>query len=320
MPFHEMEPTPIASEEIMVVQRSPSIRKELLASSEDYMFLLKKKKQGDSPREVTTYEEMNVLEPISDDELEVSDDPSLHEGLLSVSPEDFSTLLKAVVEQEPLKELPSISMDDMFGDLHLGFFDIENANPDFVESQELKKRKQSLLELTEKNGNKRQKKETKKSTKAHAIHKYQQDQWMDRYEKLVQFYAENGHCNVPYGYKDDPILAQWVKRQRHQYKRMFQGEQANFTKARVEILDSLGFVWDYHNIAWEQSYEQLKNFLRVYGHTRVPLKFKKGQLTNWLKKQRIQHKNLLQNKRSAMTSERLERLKELGVVFAPNLS
>ena len=60
-------------------------------------------------------------------------------------------------------------------------------------------------------------------------------------------------------------------------------EQANLTKERIEILDSLGFVWEYHNILWEQSYGQLKHFQRVYGHTRLPLKFKKGQLVNQLK-------------------------------------
>ena len=41
------------------------------------------------------------------------------------------------------------------------------------------------------------------------IHPYQHERWMERYQDLVEYHRANGHCNVPYVYKQNPCLGQW---------------------------------------------------------------------------------------------------------------
>jgi hypothetical protein len=63
------------------------------------------------------------------------------------------------------------------------------------------------------------------------------DAWMVRYNELVEFKREFGHCSVPQVYKSNPQLGQWVKRQRARFK------NKSLPKDRVAILNNLGFVW-----------------------------------------------------------------------------
>jgi hypothetical protein len=42
--------------------------------------------------------------------------------------------------------------------------------------------------------------------------KYQNCQWNERYQELLQFHRQNGHLYVPHSYPPNQKLAQWVKR------------------------------------------------------------------------------------------------------------
>ena len=42
---------------------------------------------------------------------------------------------------------------------------------------------------------------------------YQSDQWLERFQDLVEFKAKHGHCLVPHNYPPNQQLAQWTKRQ-----------------------------------------------------------------------------------------------------------
>ena len=48
---------------------------------------------------------------------------------------------------------------------------------------------------------------------ASRFRQYQSDQWMDRFEDLLEFKRENGHCLVPHNFPPNQQLAQWTKRQ-----------------------------------------------------------------------------------------------------------
>ena len=48
---------------------------------------------------------------------------------------------------------------------------------------------------------------------ASRFRQYQSDQWMDRFEDLIEFKRENGHCLVPHNFPPNQQLAQWTKRQ-----------------------------------------------------------------------------------------------------------
>lgn len=148
------------------------------------------------------------------------------------------------------------------------------------------------------------------------IHPYQQERWMERYQELVVYHQRNGHCNVPYIYKENPCLGQWVKRQRHQYKLQKQGMHSNLNASRIQSLDALGFIWDSHGAAWEEKYQELKEFSKRHGNTNVPCRYLgSSKLSTWIKRQRRQYRLFLANRTSTMDQERIRKLEDLGFIW-----
>mmetsp|Transcript_10529 Transcript_10529/g.29970 ORF Transcript_10529/g.29970 Transcript_10529/m.29970 type:complete len:329 (+) Transcript_10529:366-1352(+) len=148
------------------------------------------------------------------------------------------------------------------------------------------------------------------------IHPYQQERWMDRYQDLIAFCQRHGHCNVPYVCEDNPCLGQWVKRQRHQYKLLCQGLHANLDESRMQALNMLGFIWDSHGAAWEEKYQELKQFYQLHMHTNVPCIYRGGsQLSTWIKRQRRQYRLYIAGKTSTMDPVRVSRLEDIGFVW-----
>ena len=47
---------------------------------------------------------------------------------------------------------------------------------------------------------------------------FKPEQWEERYQELMEFRNQFGHCLVPHNWEPNRALAQWVKRQRYQYK------------------------------------------------------------------------------------------------------
>lgn len=144
--------------------------------------------------------------------------------------------------------------------------------------------------------------------------------WYDRFQDLVTFKQEFGHCCVPSHWPKNPPLAQWVKRQRHQYKRSKDNLHSTITPARIEALDKMGFVWDPHAAFWEERLDELHRFRDKYGHCNVPTKFPDNpQLAIWAKCQRRQFKLFVSDgpKKSNMTVDRIAKLSRVGFVFNP---
>jgi hypothetical protein len=121
---------------------------------------------------------------------------------------------------------------------------------------------------------------------------YTQLLWNKKYQQLVEFKRNNGHCIVPTEYEEDASLGMWVGTQRQYH--------AN-NKLRVdrkELLDEIGFVWKAREVAangkktWHQQYEQLIEFKRNNGHCVVPSKYQEDRsLGHWVNKQRQCHSN-----------------------------
>lgn len=148
---------------------------------------------------------------------------------------------------------------------------------------------------------------------------HQMGRWHQRFLELVAFKAQHGHSCVPSHWPQNPALAQWVKRQRSQYKLKEEGKHSNMTDAREKALNELGFVWDSHSIIWEERWQELKDFVEQYGHPNVPTRYDSNkQLALWCKCQRRQYKLFgAGDKRSNMTPERIAKLESLGFVFVP---
>jgi hypothetical protein len=145
----------------------------------------------------------------------------------------------------------------------------------------------------------------------------QAEQWNERFADLEDFRNQNGQCLVPHNFPENPPLAQWVKRQRYQYKLKEERRHSTLTEERRAKLEAMGFIWDSHKAVWEEKYKALWSFRAKHGHANVPSKYNDKQLAIWVKYQRRQHKLFLKGERSAMNMERVHKLKSVDFVWNP---
>jgi len=143
---------------------------------------------------------------------------------------------------------------------------------------------------------------------------YHEDKWMENFHQLLKFKEEHGNCLVPHTYLPNPLLARWVKRQRRQYKLCLERcPQSTMTPERIEILNKEGFVWDSHEITWMRKFYDLIDYRKIHGHCRVPSCSKDHpQLATWVKCQRRQYRLKREGKSSAMTTQRIKLLDDVG--------
>jgi hypothetical protein len=149
------------------------------------------------------------------------------------------------------------------------------------------------------------------------IHPYQNERWMERYYDLVEYFQIQGHLNMPF--KQSPPLFQWVKRQRHQYKLKKQGQHSNLTADRIELLENIGFVWDSHGVAWDEKFQELKEFKNIHCHCFVPCNYKgNSKVSTWIKRQRRQYRRYIAKQSSTMDEDRINKLEGLGFAWDYN--
>lgn len=138
---------------------------------------------------------------------------------------------------------------------------------------------------------------------------YQAENWTEKFEELIEFRAQHGHCNVPNAFPENMALAQWVKRQRYQYKLKLEKKRSTMSDERVQALEEVGFVWDSHRAIWDERFQELVDYKAVNGHCNVPSRYTANrQLAIWVKRQRRQYKFYTEKRSSSMTLERIHRL------------
>lgn len=76
--------------------------------------------------------------------------------------------------------------------------------------------------------------------------RFKEGQWLESLAKVVAYKEENGSCRVRYGWKSDPALVRWIKRQRHEYRLKQLGKPNCMTDERMYRLESIGFEWKNH--------------------------------------------------------------------------
>ena len=105
--------------------------------------------------------------------------------------------------------------------------------------------------------------------------------WENRYQELIKFKKEHGHCNVPFGYKEIPKLGTFVGAMRNQKK------AGTLSDERIRLMENIGFQWEVRESTWEERYVQLLYFNDEYGHCNVPYNYADNpQLANWVSQQR----------------------------------
>ena len=171
---------------------------------------------------------------------------------------------------------------------------------------------------------------------------FKQEQWNERYQELVKYKEDHGHVLVPHGWSVNRPLAQWVKRQRYQYKLRLAGRHTTLTDERYQMLVDLGFVWNAHDAMWEEKYTELVEYEKAHGNCNVPSTYPPNKpLSVWVRCQRRNYKlfvkqqgfgidSRLQQQNNAkrncggstagtggMTMERVHKLQSLGFSFNP---
>mmetsp|Transcript_20077 Transcript_20077/g.32415 ORF Transcript_20077/g.32415 Transcript_20077/m.32415 type:complete len:423 (+) Transcript_20077:101-1369(+) len=145
---------------------------------------------------------------------------------------------------------------------------------------------------------------------------YQAEIWSEKFEELCMFRRQHGHCHVPHHFAENPGLAQWVKRQRYQYKLKSEGKRSTLSDERVRLLNKIGFIWNSHDAVWEERLQDLMLFKQIHGHCIVPSNFEPNvQLAIWIKRQRRQYKKYQEGGASSMTPERIAKLEAIGFVW-----
>ena len=161
--------------------------------------------------------------------------------------------------------------------------------------------------------------------------------WQEGYEQLKLYLEENKHIMVPQGFvKDNFKLGDWVMSQRQAFKKAQKqkdakraGGRGHYAEGseRVKLLNELGFVWNAHEAAWQEGYEQLKLYLEENKHIMVPQGFvtkDNFKLGVWVQDQRREFKKAQKKKDAkraggqghyAEGSERVKLLNELGFVW-----
>eukprot|EP00547_Thalassionema_nitzschioides_P006161 CAMPEP_0194217204 /NCGR_PEP_ID=MMETSP0156-20130528/20638_1 /TAXON_ID=33649 /ORGANISM="Thalassionema nitzschioides, Strain L26-B" /LENGTH=210 /DNA_ID=CAMNT_0038946181 /DNA_START=145 /DNA_END=777 /DNA_ORIENTATION=+ len=152
------------------------------------------------------------------------------------------------------------------------------------------------------------------------------DPWQERFQDLIRFHIRHGHCLVPCTYPEDTTLARWVKRQRYEYKQLLKKQQqsrengglkkpstsSTMNAERIKMLESIGFVWDSHQVTWNKMLGELEDFKKKHGHCEVPSKFPENSaLATWVSRQRAQHKLYRKNEANSMTESRIAALNKL---------
>lgn len=145
---------------------------------------------------------------------------------------------------------------------------------------------------------------------------YQAEIWSEKFEELCAFRRVHQHCHVPHQYKDNSSLAQWVKRQRYQFKLKMEGKHSTLSDERIRLLNTIGFIWNSHDAVWEERLQDLLQFKMSQGHCIVPSNYEPNiQLAVWTKRQRRQYKKYQEGSASSMTPERIAKLEQVGFVW-----
>eukprot|EP00548_Thalassiothrix_antarctica_P009820 CAMPEP_0194159868 /NCGR_PEP_ID=MMETSP0152-20130528/78070_1 /TAXON_ID=1049557 /ORGANISM="Thalassiothrix antarctica, Strain L6-D1" /LENGTH=466 /DNA_ID=CAMNT_0038869493 /DNA_START=134 /DNA_END=1534 /DNA_ORIENTATION=- len=136
----------------------------------------------------------------------------------------------------------------------------------------------------------------------------------DMYDRLVAFHQTNGHCLVPFTYKDDKKLAGWVANQRRIY------DDGEMKAERIMMLENIGFVWkvDVYSAEaslsqrhWDEMFKELSRFVDENGHSQVTVHNTPDgyneKLGMWVGMQRMLHRQ----GDVSLTPERKKRLESI---------
>lgn len=146
--------------------------------------------------------------------------------------------------------------------------------------------------------------------------------WKNNFQKLLEYYNENGNSDVPFTYKIDNTLKNWVIGQRVKYK------NGKLEDWKINDLKKVKFNFAPRAKGLVQKVvEELIEYKRVHGDTLVPVFRKKGDkywhLSGWVNKVRTIYNNgkpdgkgrITYKDRTSLLKEDIELLNGIGFVW-----
>ncbi len=125
-------------------------------------------------------------------------------------------------------------------------------------------------------------------------------EWKTKFDQLLEFKVQNGHCRVPTRHEENPQLAAWVKNQR--------ANKFKMSQICRDQLDNIGFCWDPNGDDWDEYYRRLVQYKSEHNTTDVTLNKKNRkdyQLYCWVRTQRKSRKE------GTLGQNRVDRLSEI---------
>ena len=151
--------------------------------------------------------------------------------------------------------------------------------------------------------------------------------WEERFQELLDFRQEHGHCRVPKRYAANKSLANWVSKQRQERRKYFQGKKASITPDRIKALEEVGFCWNAQQevvndepidaeetdfmAVWHNQWQSLAEYMSQNNLSSV------GDLPidtdheTWIKVQRKIYQASSGNSRKSLTHSQVELLNQL---------
>eukprot|EP00592_Proboscia_alata_P029709 CAMPEP_0194445900 /NCGR_PEP_ID=MMETSP0176-20130528/128123_1 /TAXON_ID=216777 /ORGANISM="Proboscia alata, Strain PI-D3" /LENGTH=806 /DNA_ID=CAMNT_0039272525 /DNA_START=73 /DNA_END=2493 /DNA_ORIENTATION=- len=150
----------------------------------------------------------------------------------------------------------------------------------------------------------------------------QAQQWVNMFNSLEAFHAENCHCEVTQSYDDEyPGLFSWIKQQRNLYKFMNKGARNSMTKNHVALLEQFGFRWKASSdtVSWDAMFEQLNSYYTFHGDSLVPRNYESNaKLSEWVCQLRKWYKLFQSGGKSSLNKSRIAQLDTVEFVWSFN--
>jgi hypothetical protein len=134
--------------------------------------------------------------------------------------------------------------------------------------------------------------------------------WENNYLKLINYKIAIGNCNVPRDYKKDISLANFVSRQRSNFRK------GKLLEEQIKKLELLNFDWgstkEVNYIeAWNSKYKQLLAIYETTGGSHVSKGYIDNSLYTWVLQQRGK------KRKGVLTNEQIELLDKVSFNWNP---
>jgi len=133
-------------------------------------------------------------------------------------------------------------------------------------------------------------------------------EWDEQYRRLESYKGKYNHTDVSQYDNEFPGLGRWVLKQRVLFNKGI------LTKEKTISLEKLDFCWATRDKKWDQRVQELKLFIKKYGHSNVPARWSPNPgFGRWVSTVRRAYKL---KKEGICTPKRIKELSDIGFVFS----